>query len=117
MWKGDGIVPPLAEWVPAIAPAGIAIVDNPASSWHGNVFLTGLVSQRLVRLALTSAAPASYTAACAETLLQDDYGRLRAIRLGPDGSLYLTTSNRDQRGAARPSDDLLLRIIPPRAEP
>jgi quinoprotein glucose dehydrogenase len=119
MWSGEGIMTPLAEWTPAIAPGGIAILDDPTSLWHGDVFLTGLVSQQVVRVVLTPAdgASGSHSATCTESLLRDDYGRLRGIRTGPDGTLYFTTSNRDQRGSPRPSDDLLLRIVPPRVAP
>jgi len=119
MWSGEGIMPPLAEWVPAIAPAGIAILNDPMSLWHRNIFLTGLVSQQLVRVVLSQTPGASglHTATCTESLLTEEYGRLRAIRTGPDGSLYFTTSNRDQRGSPRITDDLLLRIIPPRMAP
>ena len=42
--------------------------------------------------------------------LVGEYGRLRAVRLGPDGALYLTTSNRDGRGLAGQGDDKLLRV-------
>jgi glucose/arabinose dehydrogenase len=119
MWSGEGIMTPIAEWTPAIAPSGIAILNDPASLWDGDVFLNGLVGQQLVRVVLTPTprASGSRAAACTESLLSDDYGRLRALRTGPDGSLYLTTSNRDQRGMARENDDLLLRIVPPRVDP
>jgi glucose/arabinose dehydrogenase len=43
-------------------------------------------------------------------LLQGTYGRLRDVRQGPDGSLYVLTSNRDGRGAPRPGDDRVLVI-------
>lgn len=41
-----------------------------------------------------------------------EYGRLRAIRLGPDGYLYISTSNRDGRGQLGADDDLILRVNP-----
>ncbi|MCK9360890.1 PQQ-dependent sugar dehydrogenase [Patescibacteria group bacterium] len=44
--------------------------------------------------------------------LASQYGRLRGVVLGPDGYLYLTTSNRDGRGTPRPGDDKILRIHP-----
>src|SRR3990172_6815027 len=40
---------------------------------------------------------------------QNEYGRLRAVRLSPDGYLYITTSNRDGRGQVRQNDDKLIR--------
>jgi glucose/arabinose dehydrogenase len=43
-------------------------------------------------------------------LLGAEYGRLRAVVLGPDGALYVTTSNRDGRGDPQPGDDKLLKV-------
>ncbi|HEY4524917.1 MAG TPA: PQQ-dependent sugar dehydrogenase, partial [Candidatus Paceibacterota bacterium] len=40
------------------------------------------------------------------------YGRIRTVRVGPDGFLYLTTSNRDGRGEPAAGDDRILRIDP-----
>ena len=54
-----------------------------------------------------------WDAVCTETLLQRaEYGRIRAVQDGPDGWVWLTTSNRDGRGQPRPADDLLLRVRP-----
>jgi len=39
-----------------------------------------------------------------------EFGRLRAITLGPDGSLYVSTSNRDGRGRAKDGDDRIIKI-------
>lgn len=43
---------------------------------------------------------------------KNEYGRIRTVRLGPDGYLYITTSNRDGRGDAESTDDRIIRINP-----
>ena len=48
-----------------------------------------------------------------EPLFQGRYGRLRSVVEGPDGALYVLTSNRDGRGDPREGDDRILRIVPP----
>jgi glucose/arabinose dehydrogenase len=47
-----------------------------------------------------------------EVLLPWQYGRLRDVAEGPDGAVYLTTSNRDGRGLPGPGDDRILRLVP-----
>jgi glucose/arabinose dehydrogenase len=44
--------------------------------------------------------------------LENEFGRLRAIVVGPDGFLYLTTSNRDGRGAPATDDDRIIKVNP-----
>lgn len=41
-----------------------------------------------------------------------EYGRIRAVQIGPDGFLYFSTSNRDGRGSARDVDDRIVRVHP-----
>jgi len=43
---------------------------------------------------------------------KNQFGRIRAVRLGPDGMLYITTSNRDNRGSINQGDDKLIRVDP-----
>ncbi|MHA7647982.1 PQQ-dependent sugar dehydrogenase [Nitrosopumilus sp. S4] len=45
-------------------------------------------------------------------LFQDSFGRLRDVATGPDGYLYILTSNQDGRGSPQPNDDKILRIVP-----
>jgi glucose/arabinose dehydrogenase len=45
-----------------------------------------------------------------EELFADRYGRLRDVQVGPDGALYLLTSNRDGRGSPVGEDDRVLRV-------
>ncbi len=47
-----------------------------------------------------------------EALFSNTYGRLRDASIGPDGNLYLLTSNRDGRGTPAENDDRILKIIP-----
>ncbi|PYM93788.1 MAG: glucose sorbosone dehydrogenase [Candidatus Rokuibacteriota bacterium] len=46
------------------------------------------------------------------TILAHKYGRLRDVVVGPDGALYVTTSNREGRAIPAPDDDRVLRVAP-----
>ena len=47
-----------------------------------------------------------------EKLFQDEFGRLRDVQTGPDGFLYILTSNQDGRGTPKINDDRILKIMP-----
>ena len=47
-----------------------------------------------------------------EKLFQDEFGRIRDVVTGPDGFLYILTSNQDGRGTPKIDDDKILRIVP-----
>jgi glucose/arabinose dehydrogenase len=103
-------VKPIAVYTPAIAPAGASFYSGTVfPQWRNNLFVAALGGQHLHRLEL-SADGRSVTHE--ERLLEDAYGRLRAVVEGPDGFLYLSTSNRDQAGHPASRDDRILRIVP-----
>jgi glucose/arabinose dehydrogenase len=83
------------------APSGMAFLG-------GDLFVAGLRGRRLLRLTLA----ADLTSARIAPLLEGRYGRLREVVAGPDGALYVTTSNRDGRGDPAPDDDRILRVVP-----
>ncbi len=104
-------VPPLIEsgndtW----APSGATFVTaGRIPQWQGNLLFTGLRSQALWRVVL---APDGRTVTQLEALYRGQFGRLRTVVEGPDGTLYLLTSNRDGRGNPQRGDDRLLRLVP-----
>jgi glucose/arabinose dehydrogenase len=113
--RGGGLAWPVATWTQAIAPAGIALYRGDRLPWNGDLLIGGLRGDGLRRLSLEPApgeAPA-WRVRCEETLLAGEFGRVRAVKLGPDGGVYFTTSNRDGRsGSPAASDDRVLRIGP-----
>ncbi|MEN9589448.1 MAG: hypothetical protein RLZZ481_1234 [Pseudomonadota bacterium] len=81
-----GMVQPLHVWVPSIAPSGMAFVSGPQfPQWRGNLLVGALRGQMLVRLTLDGEKVLGE-----ERLLQGRF-RLRDVRMGPDGFVYLLT--------------------------
>jgi aldose sugar dehydrogenase len=102
---GDGI----RNWTPTIAPAGCVVYqDDAIPQWTGSMLFTTLKQKDLRRL--TFAADGSV--ADEEVLYDDEYGRLRDVIVGPDGAVYLATSNHDSRGNPNDGDDRIVRISP-----
>lgn len=107
-----GFVDPVASWTPTIAPAGALFysVDKIAALKGAFVFVTLKESDMRVLLPTTAD---DFKAVREELVVFDgQFGRLRAIAVGPDGFLYIATSNLDGRGDPRPGDDRILRVAP-----
>ncbi len=87
----EGIVAPLHYWVPSIAPSGMAFYTaNNFPKWQGNLFVGALAKQALVRLTLNGEKVVSE-----ERMFDGKLGRIRDVRQGPDGNLYLLTDATD----------------------
>ena len=88
-----GMEQPLTYWVPSIATSGLAFLTSDRyRGWKGSVFIGGLKAQLLVRLELDGR-----NVVREERLLQDLGERIRDVRQGPDGWLYVLTDNANGR--------------------
>jgi glucose/arabinose dehydrogenase len=84
-----GMEQPVHYWVPSIATSGLLVYTGAAfPQWQGNLFVGGMAGQQLARLTLDGR-----TVAAEETLLQG-LGRIRDVRQGPDGFIYLALDDR-----------------------
>lgn len=90
------------------APSGAEYVEQ--GPWEGGILFTGLQSESLHRVETDPENPGEVSAH--REYLEDEYGRLRTVEQGPDGALYVLTSNRDGRGDPAPEDDRLLKVTP-----
>jgi len=88
-----GMEQPIKYWVPSIAPSGMAFYDgNLFAAWRGNLFVGALAAQLLVRLELQGDKVVNE-----ERLLQALHQRIRDVRTGPDGALWLLTDHSNGR--------------------
>jgi len=82
-----GMESPVYYWDPVIAPSGMEIYTGDAfPAWRGSFFVGALRETRLVRLVLQNDRVVGE-----EHLLADRGQRVRDVRQGPDGALYLVT--------------------------
>jgi glucose/arabinose dehydrogenase len=78
---------PIHHWTPSIAPSGLAFYTaDRFPAWTGDLFVGALAFQRIVRLDLEGERIVGE-----EALLTDMGERIRDVRQGPDGYLYLLT--------------------------
>lgn len=87
----DGMEQPLYQWTPSIAPSGMTFYSGDTfPNWHGDLFVGALRGQMLVRLTLEGE-----QVVAEERMLQNQVGRIRDVRQGPDGFIYLLTDARN----------------------
>jgi aldose sugar dehydrogenase len=89
----EGLEQPLHYWDPSIAPSGLCFYTGKAiPGFTGSIFVGALAGMMLVRLTLKDGAVTGE-----ERLLENLGERIRDVRQGPDGALYLATDNTEGR--------------------
>jgi glucose/arabinose dehydrogenase len=95
----DGIEQPVYFWTPSIGPSGLLFYAGDLfPDWRGDVFVGSMPMKHLIRLEM-----ADGRVVAEEKLLWDFCERIRDVRQGPDGALYVLTDEDDGK---------LLRIVP-----
>jgi aldose sugar dehydrogenase len=85
----EGVEEPVYFWVPSIAPSGMMFyTGNLFPEWKSNLFVGSLAGTHLVRLVLNGDRVTSE-----EMLLFDLKQRVRDVRQGPDGAVYVLAGN------------------------
>ena len=97
----EGMEQPLKYWVPSIAPSGMTFYTGDLfPTWRDNLFIGALIGQTLVRLEVSGQRIGNE-----KRLLQQLRERIRDVRQGPDGALWLVTDSSSGR---------ILRVAPVR---
>lgn len=92
------------------APSGITFYNSDdMSSWKGKLFVATLRGSHLKILDIDLN---QNKVISEKNIFSNDFGRLRDVVSGPDGNLYILTSNNDGRGGAIQNDDRILKISP-----
>ncbi len=94
----EGMEPAVYFWVPSIATSGLAFYTGDLfPDWKGNAFVGGLAGERVERLVFDGQNVVAH-----EELLMDEGKRIRDVRQGPDGALWLLTDDTGE----------VLRVVP-----
>lgn len=91
------------------APSGMTFVSN--GPWKGNLLAANLRGVQILRLT-TGTKDNALVFLSKQSLFKEEYGRIRDVYEGPDGSVYFLTNNRDGRGSVKQGDDRIIRLKP-----
>ena len=112
VWTSPGVRSPAVTLL-ATQPAGASFYTGTAiPGFRNDLFLAGLDGAHLRRIRFDPSDPNRIIDD--ERLLDGQFGRLRDVVTGPDGSLYVATSNRDGHGTPTHGDDRIIRLMPVR---
>ena len=104
-----GVVSPVLEYSPSVGPSEALFYNADAfPALKGNLLVASLRGESILRLQLDGKKIVAQ-----ERLFQKQYGRIRALAVGPDGCIYFSTSQHDPpEGTPKPGSDLILRLRP-----
>jgi glucose/arabinose dehydrogenase len=107
----DGMDDPIAFYTPSIAPSGISFYSgNRYPGWKNNLFVAALAGQELLRIEVDGRRIVSQEAVFKE------YGRVRDVKTGSDGLLYVLLQNPTGAGTgtllSAPTNGMLIRLVP-----
>jgi len=89
----DGMAAPALHWTPSIAPSGMTLYDGDLfPEWQGSLLVGALAARRVHRVVLSNDGAVDM-----ETLFDELGERIRDVRTGPDGAVFLLTDSQDGR--------------------
>ncbi len=107
--RENQVTEPIAAWTPTIAPAGADFYTGELiPEWNGDFLFVTLKGSSLLRVQISDENETKFV----QVISENEFGRLRDVLVGPDGTIYIATSNRDGRGNPAPEDDRILMIRP-----
>ena len=105
----DGMTQPTHFWVPSIATSGLmAYTGDKFPLWYGSIISGALVGEQLARLHMSD----DYREVIVEETLAYSMGRLRDVRQGPDGYIYLAISDGNGGGRGNFETTAVVRLEP-----
>ena len=94
--RAEGVEAPVHFWVPSIATSGLLLyTGHRFPEWKGSFFVGGMAGRRLARLTPSIDRPGRIEQ---EETLAYGIGRVRDVRQGPDGYIYLAVERRGRSG-------------------
>lgn len=96
---------PLVCFNPSIGPAGVAYYSGEKLGMNNSLILATLLGHGVYQIPIQNGTLGS------QKIILDGVGRVRDVEKGPDGYLYVLTSNTDGQGYPDKTDDRLLRIV------
>ncbi len=96
---------PIIQYTPAIAPGSILFIEGTNTDWDNILLVAALRGEGIIVLKIKGDEVTQIG-----SIANNEYGRIRELKQGPDNNVYFTTSNRDGRGEVREGDDKIYRI-------